>query len=155
MQATAVPSSLASAASWDLNEAYKFGSVIGSDMRALDLNVNLGGNINLIGREPRDGRTFETKSEDPILAGKIAAVHIRGVQDHDILGGIKHFAINDQETGRQLANAIVDERSARESDLLAFEIGIKDCNLQSVMCSYNLIQWGSANGVHSEHTPSQ
>ena len=148
--ATALPSSLASAASWDLNEAYKCGSVIGSEMRAYGVNVNLGGNINLIGREPRDGRTFETKGEDPILAGKVTAAHIRGVQDHHILGGIKHFALNDQETGRSRANAILDERSARESDLLAFEIGIRDSNVQSVMCSYNLIQWGSAgNGVYS------
>jgi beta-glucosidase len=141
-QTTALPSSIASAASWDLNEAYKYGSVIGSDMRAYGVNVNLGGNINLIGREPRDGRTFETKGEDPFLAGKITAAHIRGIQDHHILGCLKHFALNDQETGRALANAIVDERSARESDLLAFEIAIKDSNVQSVMCSYNLIQWG-------------
>lgn len=149
-QATALPSSIASTASWDLNEAYKYGTVIGSDMRAYGVDVNLGGNVNLIGREPRDGRTFETKGEDPILAGKITAAHIRGVQDQHILGGIKHFALNDQETGRTLANAIIDERSARETDLLAFEIGIKDSNVQSVMCSYNLIQWGTAgNSAYS------
>lgn len=59
----------------------------------------------MIGREPRDGRTFETKGEDPILAGKITAANIRGVQDQHIVGGIKHFAPNDQETGRALANA--------------------------------------------------
>jgi beta-glucosidase len=143
-QATALPSSIASAASWDLSEAYKYGSVIGSDMRAYGVNLNTGGNVNLIGREPRDGRTFETKGEDPILAGKITAAHIQATQDHHILGCIKHFALNDQETARQYANAIVDERSARESDLLAFEIGIKDSKVQSVMCSYNLIQWGSS-----------
>jgi beta-glucosidase len=149
-QATALPSSIASAASWDLNEAYKFGTVIGSDMRAYGVNVNLGGNINLIGHEPRDGRTFETKGEDPILAGRIAAAHIQGVQDQHIVGGIKHFALNDQETGRTLANTIVDERSARETDLLAFEIGVKDSKVQSVMCSYNLIQWGSGgNSAYS------
>jgi len=149
-QATALPSSLASAASWDVSEAYKFGKVIGSDMRAYGVNVNLGGNINLIGHEPRDGRTFETKGEDPILAGKIAAAHILGVQDQHIVGGIKHFVLNDQETGRMLANTIVDERSARETDLLAFEIGIKDSKVQSVMCSYNLIQWGSSgNSAYS------
>jgi beta-glucosidase len=149
-QSTALPSSVASAASWDLDEAYKYGSVIGSDMRAHGVNVNLGGNINLIGREPRDGRTFETKGEDPILAGRTTAAHIRGIQDHHILGCIKHFALNDQETGRGLADAIIDERSARESDLLAFEIGIKDSNVQSVMCSYNLIRWQSVGaGAYS------
>jgi len=73
---------------------------------------------------------------------EITAAHIRWVQDHHILGCIKHFALNDQETGRTLANAIVDERSARESDLLAFELGIKDSNVQSVMCSHNLIHCG-------------
>ena len=74
--ATALPSSIANAASWDLTEANKYGSVIGAELAAYGMNVNLGGNTNLIGREPRDGRTFETKGEDPILAGKIAAAHI-------------------------------------------------------------------------------
>jgi len=66
--------------------AYQFGSVIGAETRDYGLNVNLGGNINLTGREPRDGRTFETKGEDPILAGKIAAAHIRAVQDQHVVG---------------------------------------------------------------------
>jgi beta-glucosidase len=136
--ATALPSSLANAASWDLNEATKYGNIIGTELADYGINVNLGGNINLIGREPRDGRTFETKGEDPILAGKIAAAHISAIQAQHIIGDIKHFAFNDQETGRTTANAIIDERSGRESDLLAFEIGIKDSGVQSVMCSYNL-----------------
>jgi len=138
-QATALPSSMASAASWDANEAYKYGSVIGAEMRAYGVNVNLGGNVNLIGREPRDGRTFETKGEDPILAGKITAAHINGIQAQHVIGGIKHYALNDQETGRTTANAHIDERGMRESDLLAFEIGVKDSNAQSAMCSYNLV----------------
>jgi beta-glucosidase len=137
--ATALPSSIASAASWDTSEAYKYGSVIGAELRAYGINVNLGGNVNLIGREPRDGRTFETKGEDPILAGKITAAHINGVQDRHVIGGIKHFALNDQETGRTTANALIDERGMREGDLLAFEIGVKDSNVQSVMCAYNLV----------------
>jgi beta-glucosidase len=135
--ATALPSSLANAASWDLNEATKYGNIIGTELADYGINVNLGGNINLIGREPRDGRTFETKGEDPILAGKITAAHINAIQAQHIVGGIKHFSFNDQESGRGTANAIIDERSGRETDLLAFEIGIKDSNVQSVMCSYN------------------
>lgn len=146
--ATALPSSLASAASWDLNEAYKYGSVIGAELRNYGINGNLGGNVNLIGREPRDGRAFETKGEDPILAGKIAAAHIRAIQDQHVLGCMKHFAFNDQETGRNTANAEIDERSARESDLLAFEITLKDSNVQSVMCAYNLL-----NGIYSCENP--
>src|SRR5580700_7846974 len=137
--ATALPSSLASAASWDVAEAYKYGTVIGAELRNYGMNVNLGGNINLIGREPRDGRTFETKGEDPILAGKIAAAHISAIQAQHVIGGIKHYALNDQETGRTTADAQIDERGMRESDLLAFEIGAKDSGVQSVMCSYNLV----------------
>ena len=142
--ATALPSSIASAATWYLNLAYQYGKVIGTEMAAYGLNVNLGGNINLIGREPRDGRTFETKGEDPTLAGKITAAHIRAIQDQHVLGGMKHFSFNDQETGRFTANVAIDERSGRESDLLAFEIALKDSNVQSVMCSYNLV-----NNVYS------
>jgi beta-glucosidase len=136
--ATALPSSIASAAGWDTSEAAKYGQVIGTELSDYGINVNLGGNINLIGREPRDGRTFETKGEDPILAGKITAAHISAIQANHIIGNIKHFAFNDQESGRTTANAIIDERGGRESDLLAFEIGVKDSGVQSVMCSYNL-----------------
>jgi beta-glucosidase len=136
--ATALPSSLASAASWDLSEAAKYGTIIGSELSDYGINVNLGGNVNLIGREPRDGRTFETKGEDPILAGKITAAHLKAIQAEHVIAGIKHFAFNDQESGRNTANVLIDDRSGRESDLLAFEIGVKDSNVQSVMCSYNL-----------------
>lgn len=138
-EATALPSSIASAASWDLDLAYRYGQVIGAETSAYGINVNLGGNVNMTGREPRDGRTFETKGEDPILAGKITAAHINAIQAQYVVGGIKHYALNDQETGRTTANILLDDRGARESDLLAFEIGVKDSNVQSVMCSYNLL----------------
>ncbi|HLY15799.1 MAG TPA: glycoside hydrolase family 3 C-terminal domain-containing protein [Bryobacteraceae bacterium] len=149
-QATALPSSIASAASWDVNEAYKYGTVIGSELRAYGMNVNLGGNVNLIGREPRDGRTFETKGEDPVLAGKINAAHINAIQAQHVIAGIKHYALNDQETDRFTADVQIDERGMRESDLLAFEIGVKDANVQSVMCSYNLIN--SVYACENAHT---
>jgi beta-glucosidase len=146
-QATALPSSIASAASWDLNEAAKYGTVIGTELRDFGINVNLGGNVNLTGREPRDGRTFETKGEDPMLAGKITAAHLKAIQAQYVIAGIKHFSFNDQETGRPTANVMIDDRSARESDLLAFEVGITDSNVQSVMCSYNLLNstWACEN----------
>jgi beta-glucosidase len=136
---TALPSPLANAASWDLGEAYKFGKVIGQEEAAYGINVNLGGNVNLIGREPRDGRTFETAGEDPYLAGEINAQHLLGVQDQYVIAGVKHYAFNDQETARTQANAVIDERSARESDLLAFEVSLNDSNAQMVMCAYNLV----------------
>ena len=138
-QGTALPSSIASAAAWDLDLAYKYGQVVGSELSAYGVNLNTGGNVNLTGREPRDGRTFETKGEDPLLAGSITAAHVKAIQDQYVLAGLKHFAFNDQETGRQTANVLIDERSARETDLLAFEIALKESNVQSVMCSYNLV----------------
>jgi beta-glucosidase len=138
-EATALPSSLASAAAWDLDLAYEYGKVIGTEMRALGINVNLGGNVNLTAREPRGGRTFETKGEDPIFAGRITAAHLKAIQDQHVMAGIKHYAFNDVETGRMSVNVLIDDRAARESDLLAFEIGLKDSGVQSVMCSYNLL----------------
>jgi beta-glucosidase len=143
-QATALPSSIASAATWDLAEAYKYGEVIGKELRAYGMNVNLGGNVNLTGREPRDGRTFETKGEDPLLAGEVTAAHLRGIQDQYVIAGVKHYALNDQETARTQSNAVIDERSARESDLLAFEIALVESNAQMAMCAYNLV-----NGTYS------
>jgi beta-glucosidase len=137
--ATILPSSIASAASWDLDQAYTYGKVIGAECRARGINVNLGGNVNLIGREPRDGRTFETKGEDPILAGRITAAHLKAIQDQHVIAGVKHFALNDQESGRTTADVRIDDRAARESDLLAFEIALHDSDAQSVMCSYNLL----------------
>jgi beta-glucosidase len=136
--ATALPSSIASAASWDLEEAYKYGQVIGAQLSAYGVNAWLGGNVNLA-REPRDGRTFETAGEDPLLAGSIKAAHLRAVQDQHLIGTAKHYAINDQETGRLTSNAVIGERAARESDLLAFEIAVKDSHAQAVMCAYNLV----------------
>ncbi|MGA2184080.1 MAG: glycoside hydrolase family 3 C-terminal domain-containing protein [Bryobacteraceae bacterium] len=135
---TALPSSIASAASWDLDEARKFGRVIGAEVRASGMDSWLGGNVNLV-REPRDGRTYETTGEDPLLAGSIRAAHIRAVQDAHLIATMKHYALNDQETGRLTANSVIGERAARESDLLAFEVALKQSNAQSVMCSYNLI----------------
>ncbi len=152
-QATALPSSIASAATWDLNEAYKYGQVIGAESKALGMNVNLGGNVNLIGREPRCGRTFETAGEDPLLAGRIKAQHLKAIQDQNVIAGIKHFAVNDQETSRFTADVQIDERGARESDLLAFEIGVKDSGVQSVMCSYNLI--GGTYACENSHLLTQ
>jgi len=146
-QSTALPSCMASAAAWDLNLAYKYGQVLGSDMRAHGVNINLGGNVNLLGREPRNGRAFETKGEDPILAGRINAAHLKATQDQNVLACIKHFAFNDQESSRESTNSIIEERAARETDLLAYEIGIKDSDVQSVMAGYNLLNgsWCSEN----------
>ena len=135
---TALPSDIAGAATWDLAGAYEYGALIGRELRAQGYNMGLGGGVNLT-REPRDGRTFEYMGEDPILAGKMVASAIKGLQDQHVIGDIKHYALNDQESGRNAVNVNIDKRAARESDLLAFEIGVLDSNVGAVMCSYNRV----------------
>jgi beta-glucosidase len=133
---TALPSCVAGAASWDLQGGFEYGALIGRELRAQGYNMSLGGGVNLT-REPRNGRTFEYMGEDPVLAGKMVASVIRGIQGQHVLGDIKHYALNDQESGRNAVNITIDKRAARESDLLAFEIGIEESDPAGVMCSYN------------------
>jgi beta-glucosidase len=135
---TALPCNLAAAATWDLQGAYEYGALIGRELRAQGFNMSLGGGTNLT-REPRNGRNFEYLGEDPILAGSLVGQLIRGTQDQHVIGDIKHYALNDQETGRNAVNVNIDERSMRETDLLAFEIGIRNGNPAGVMCSYNRV----------------
>jgi beta-glucosidase len=135
---TALPADVASAASWDPEAAYEYGALIARELRAQGFNMTLGGGINLT-REPRDGRTFEYLGEDPILAGKMVGQVMRGEQAEHVMGDIKHYAVNDQESGRNAFNANIDKRSMRESDLLAFEIGVREANPAAVMCSYNRV----------------
>jgi beta-glucosidase len=133
---TALPADLAGAASWDLDAAYEYGALIARELRAQGYNMTLGGGVNLT-REPRNGRTFEYMGEDPILAGKMVGNVMKGEQAEHIIGDIKHYALNDQESGRNAVNVNIDKRSMRESDLLAFEIGLRESNVAAVMCSYN------------------
>jgi beta-glucosidase len=140
---TALPDNLASAASWDLDAAYEYGALIGRELRDQGYNMTLGGGVNLA-REPRNGRTFEYLGEDPILAGKMVGQVMTGLQAQHVIGDIKHYALNDQESGRTAVNVNIDPRSMRESDLLAFEIGLRGSNAAAVMCSYNRV-----NGVYA------
>ena len=135
---TALPSDLGAAASWDPQSAYEYGALIGRELRAQGYNMSLGGGVNLT-REPRNGRTFEYLGEDPILAGTLVGQVMTGLQAQHVIGDIKHYAINDQETGRNIVNAQISKRAMRESDLLAFEIGLRDSHAAAVMCSYNRI----------------
>jgi len=135
---TALPACIAGAASWDPQGGFEFGALIGRELRAQGFNMSLGGGTNLT-REPRNGRTFEYMGEDPVLAGKMVASVIRGTQAQHVIGDIKHFALNDQEAGRDSYNVSIDKRAARESDLLAFEIGIEEGHPGAVMCSYNRV----------------
>lgn len=140
---TALPSGLATAASWNPALAERGGAMIGSEARASGFNVILGPGLDLV-REPRGGRDFEYAGEDPLLAGTIAAAEIRGIQSRHVIAVMKHFALNDQETGRTVLSADIADAAARESDLLAFEIAVGLGHPGAVMCSYNRV-----NGVYS------
>jgi len=137
---TALPSGLATAATWDPDLARRAGAMIGAEARASGFNVMLGGGVNLV-REPRNGRNFEYAGEDPLLAGVMVGAQIAGIESNHIISTIKHFALNDQETDRNTVNAIIDRDQARMSDLLAFQIAIEHSDPGSVMCSYNKV-WG-------------
>jgi beta-glucosidase len=136
--ATALPANVAAAASWDPDAAYEYGALIGRELRAQGYNMTLGGGTNLT-REPRNGRTFEYLGEDPILAGTLIARLIEGTQSAHVIGDIKHYAFNDQESGRNSGNVSIDKRAGHESDLLAFEIGVAKGHPAAVMCSYNRV----------------
>lgn len=141
--ATALPNNLAVTASWDPDIAFSGGKIIGNEARQHGFNVMLAGGINLC-REPRNGRNFEYGGEDPLLAATMVGAQLRGIQSNNIISTIKHYALNDQETNRDTANVIIDERAARMSDLLAFQLAIKNAHPGSVMCSYNRV-----NGEHA------
>lgn len=136
--ATPLPSGLAIAASFDPQVAYAGGAMVGHEAWSKGLNVLLGGGEDLI-RDPRNGRNFEYYSEDPLLSGVMTGEAIRGTQDQHVVSTIKHFALNDQETGRMVVSSNISEAAARESDLLAFEIAIERGHPGSVMCSYNRV----------------
>jgi len=135
---TALPSNIASAASWDTQSACDYGSLIGRELRAQGYNMTLGGGVNLT-REPRNGRTFEYMGEDPILAGTLVGNRMKCEQAQHVLGDIKHFAMNDQESGRNEVNAVISKRAMRETDLFAFQLGIAIAQPAAVMCSYNAV----------------
>ena len=137
-QATALPASLAETATWNPKLAYEFGAVIGKETRDQGFNVSLGGGDDIM-RVARNGRNFEYHGEDPVLAGKIIGQELKAIQDQGVIADIKHYALNDQETDRMGVSSNLDLRSMRELDLLAFEIGIRDSGVGSVMCAYNRV----------------
>lgn len=144
--ATALPSSLATAASFDPAVAYAGGAMIGAEARAKGFNVLLAGGANLI-RDPWNGRSFEYLSEDTLLTGVMAGQSIRGVQSNGIISTVKHYALNAQESGRYVLDARIPQAALRESDLLAFQIAIEDGQPGSVMCGYNKVDgdWDCEN----------
>ncbi len=145
--ATALPSAEAMAAAWDPSLSYEIGTLLGHEMRAMGFNMSLGSGINMI-REPRDGRTFEYKGEDPLLAGTLAGQELKAEKALHLITDLKHYAVNDQDAGRIVVNSIIGKRAMRESDLLAFQIALKDSGAGAFMCSYNRI-----NGIYACENP--
>jgi beta-glucosidase len=143
---TALPSSLATASSFDPEVPRAGGAMIGAEARATRHNTMLAGGVNLA-REPRNGRNFEYAGEDPLLAGTMVGALIEGIQSNRIISTIKHYAVNDQETERTSIDVTISAEAMRQSDLLAFELAIEKGKPGSVMCSYNLIngRWGCEN----------
>ncbi|MES2162650.1 MAG: glycoside hydrolase family 3 C-terminal domain-containing protein [Pseudomonadota bacterium] len=133
---TSLPSGLATTATWDRKLAYSGGAMIGAEARASGFNVMLAGGVNLL-REPRNGRNFEYAGEDPLLAGTMVAQQVKGIQSNHVIATMKHFAVNDQETGRFVLDSRIDDASNRMSDLLAFQLVLEQSEPGSVMCSYN------------------
>jgi beta-glucosidase len=144
--ATCFPTASALAASWDLNLVRQTGQALGQEAQALGVNVLLGPGVN-IKRSPLGGRNFEYFSEDPVLAGELAAAYIDGVQSQGVGTSLKHYAVNNQETDRMYMNSDVDERTLNEIYLTPFEIAVKKAQPWTVMACYNRVQ-----GVYGTHS---
>lgn len=136
---TALPSGIATAATWNRKLAFEGGAMIGREARLSGFNVLLAGGVNLL-REPRNGRNFEYGGEDPWLAGVMVGEQIRGIQSNRIVSTLKHHAFNDQETNRNTLDVKIGEAAARASDLLALQVALEVGDPHSVMCAYNRVR---------------
>jgi len=139
--ATALPSAMAVAASFDPAVAAQFGDVIGIESNNLALHVMEGPGMNLA-RNPALGRNFEYFGEDPFLSGAMAVAEIKAIQARGVIAMAKHLVANEQETNRFTVNEIIDDKVLHELYLLPFEMSVKDGEVASLMCSYNIV-----NGV--------
>ncbi|TFC93166.1 beta-glucosidase [Cryobacterium sp. TMT4-31] len=142
-KATCFPTAATVANSWDPLLAEQIGEALGEEAASLDVDVLLGPGLN-IKRSPLCGRNFEYFSEDPYLAGKMAAGYVRGIQSQGVAATPKHFAVNSQELRRMTTDSVLDERTLREIYLTAFEIVVREAEPRALMTSYNLV-----NGVYA------
>ena len=143
LPATCYPTAAAVANSWDVELGEEIGAHLGAEAASQGVCVVLGPGLN-IKRSPFCGRNFEYFSEDPYLAGKLAASYIRGIQKNGVAACPKHFAANSQELRRMASDSVMDERTLREIYLTGFEIAVKEGHSKSIMSSYNRI-----NGVYA------
>jgi beta-glucosidase len=146
-EATCFPTAAAVANTWDVELAERVGAALGAEAAAQDVDVLLGPGLN-IKRSPLGGRNFEYFSEDPLLAGRMAAGYVRGIQSRGVAACPKHFAVNSQELRRMVSDSVVDERTLREVYLTAFGIVVAEAGPRTVMSSYNLV-----NGVYAHEDP--
>ncbi len=144
LPATCFPTAATVANSWDTELGEMMGEALGEEAMALGVNVLLGPGLN-IKRSPLCGRNFEYFSEDPYLAGKMAASYVRGIQSKGVYACPKHFAVNSQELRRMAMNAVVDERTLREIYLTGFEIAVKEGKAKTIMSAYNEVNGTYAN----------
>jgi len=146
LPATCFPTASCLAATWNVELLHAMGQALADECIALNVDVLLGPGVNMK-RTPLGGRNFEYFSEDPYLAGQMAASFITGVQSQGVGTSLKHYAVNNQEFQRFTISAQVDERTLREIYLPAFETAVKQAQPWTVMCAYNKV-----NGTYcSEH----
>ena len=141
--ATCFPTSATMANTWDVELGERLGEALGVEAAAENVHVVLGPGLNMK-RSPLCGRNFEYFSEDPYLAGKMAAAYVRGIQRNGAAACPKHFAVNSQELRRMSMDSVVDERTLREIYLTGFEIAVQEGHAQALMSSYNQV-----NGVYA------
>lgn len=144
LPATCFPTAATVANSWDEKLGQEIGNALGEEAEALDVDILLGPGLN-IKRSPLCGRNFEYFSEDPYLAGKMAASYVKGIQNHNVYACPKHFAVNSQELRRMAMNSVLDERTLREIYLTGFEIAVKEGGAKAIMSSYNEVNGEYAN----------
>lgn len=144
LPATCFPTAASVANSWDESLGEEIGRALGEEALVQDVNILLGPGLN-IKRSPLCGRNFEYFSEDPYLAGKMAASYVKGIQSQGLSACPKHFAVNSQELRRMAMNAVLDERTLREIYLTGFEIAVKEGKAKAIMTSYNEVNGTYAN----------
>jgi beta-glucosidase len=147
LPATCFPTASCLASTWDVDLIHKMGEALAEECIALNVDVLLGPGANMK-RSPLGGRNFEYFSEDPYLAGEMAASIINGIQSKGVGTSLKHYAANNQEFQRFSISAEVDERTLREIYLAAFEKAVKQAQPWTVMCSYNKVNGTFASEHH-------